>query len=474
MPITKIPDFTAGQVRDHERFVDALIQAFGQTPGSPSNVSRQASTIRPSRRALHAPRNISWPAAPGKDNGRMTSAQGNAPDWDTLIADVCTGAGSRARHQVGAWALERIRTALGEDWPQRWHSQNGSLPPFLRDASTHAFAYAQLIETALRLHVLPDVLRFKRLLKDWRRHLEPIRQLHVALQLEVAVLARATGGSVEFETPTKLPTTTRPADVVLAHGEDRIITEVFSVYSDLSTAGAMSYDINLGRRLHLATLMHDVVVSGHWDVRLDGEETDRLIDEVQQACARVATGGPAETVTRPGIELRLAPGPRPEGEVVLEGPETRAAGWRRARQLIRDKAHDWQGSPLPVWLRFDLLDGTGLLSDWATKPLDRKTDWIAALLTEALHDTQTAGVVMSCGQELWPGADEETYVGPNGLTGLRRHLDDVRVREIFIVPLSHTGAQQTALWQRMYEAEPGWTDLALQSADLPALSETRL
>jgi hypothetical protein len=36
--------------------------------------------------------------------------------------------------------------------------------------------------------------------------------------------------------------------------------------------------------------------------------------------------------------------------------------------------------PIPVWLRFDLLGDTWLLSDWAQRSLPEKTEWMAAIM----------------------------------------------------------------------------------------------
>lgn len=85
-------------------------------------------------------------------------------------------------------------------------------------------------------------------------------------------------------------------------------------------------------------------------------------------------------------------------------------GW-----LIRDKADDWQSFPLPVWQRFDLLDSTSLLSNWATRSICRKTECMAALLAHTLDGAY------------WVNCELETCVrdndidavvvgsGPNGL-----------------------------------------------------------
>jgi hypothetical protein len=102
-------------------------------------------------------------------------ASAHGPTWDEIISDVRSGVGSAERHDVGQWALEQIRDALGEEWPRRWHARHGGLPAFLERASTDALAYAQLIETGLRLSSLAGTLRLRRVTREWSRHLEGIR-----------------------------------------------------------------------------------------------------------------------------------------------------------------------------------------------------------------------------------------------------------------------------------------------------------
>jgi len=394
----------------------------------------------------------------------------NTPTWDSLIADVRFGPGSDARHEVGAWAMERVRAAIGEDRLRRWHARFGRLPQFISDPATDAFAYAQLIETGLRLEYLAGTLRLRRLTKEWSRHLEEIRLLHVRLQLEVAALARSVGASVEFETPFRLPETSRPADVVLAMGAAKLIAECFCIYSDMSTAEAVAYDRELGFRLSMMTI--DLRLSGHWDVRLPQAETDEILAEVEVTAAQVSADGAPRDITRPGIKLHLAAWSAPDGaEVALEGPSTQSAGWRRARSIIRDKAEDWAGSPVPVWLRFDLLDGTWLFSDWAQRSLPEKAAWMAGLVAEAVDGTGVAGVVISGGSRIDPSAAAEEYVGPGGIVGLRTRLDALRSREAIIVPLSPAGARQKQLWRTLYDAETHWLRDALASASLPAFEE---
>lgn len=366
--------------------------------------------------------------------------------------------------------MERVRAALGDTWPQRWHARYGRLPQFVGDAGNNALAYVQLVETGLRLERLAGTLRLKRLTNEWSRDPQEIRLLHVRLQLEVAALASSLGASVEFEAPIELPHTRRPADVVISAEGEKLIAECFCVYTDDSTAGALAYDRNLGFRLHMMAI--DLKLSGHWDVRLPPAETDQLLAEVEQTVAQVLAGGVARDVTRPGVELHLAPWSAPDGtEVTLEGPDTSAAGWRRARGIINGKAQDWVGSPAPVWLRFDLLDGTWMFSDWAQRSLPGKTQWMAALLAEAVAGTGVAGAVVSAGPAIDPRAPEQEYIGPCGFVGLRTRLDPLRYRETIIVPLSSAGARHKQLWRSIYKAETHWLKDALASASLPTFED---
>jgi len=394
----------------------------------------------------------------------------DVPTWESLITEVRSEPGSAARHSVGAWAMDQIRAALGETWPERWHGRFGWLPPFVGDPANNAIAYAQLVEAGLRLDRLAGTLRLKRLTKEWSQDLQEIRLLHVGLQLEVAALASSVGASVEFETPIQLPKTRRPADVVMSAEGEKLIAECFCVYTDDYTTDSMAYDQDFGFRLHMMAI--DLRLSGHWDVRLPAAETEQLLAEVGQTVALVLADGLGRDVTRSGIELHLAPWSAPDGaEVTLEGPNTSAAGWRRARGIINGKAQDWVGSPVPVWLRFDLLDGTWMFSDWAQRSLPEKTEWMASLVAEAVAATGVAGAVVSAGPAIDPKAQEEEHVGTGGIVGLRTRLDPLRVRETIIVPLSPARARHKQLWRSIYQAETHWAKDALASASLPTLEE---
>ena len=400
----------------------------------------------------------------------MTAVFSDPSTWAALFARLGSMPGTGARRQVGVWAMGQLRSALGEDLPARWHERHGRLPALVGDPARNAYAYARLVETGLRLHSLGGVLRLPSLMNEWASDLSAIRMLHTLMQLEVAALARSLNATVEFETPIRLPQTSRPADVVISREGYQLIAECFCVHNDQRTREAMAYDQSFGLRLNMACL--DVRLSGHYDVRLPPDETDLLLAEVERAASDVKSDGAARDVIRPGIELRLAPWTAPDGTaVVLEGPATPGAEWRRAREKIAGKAQAWSGSPVPVWLRLDLLDGTWLFSDWAQRPLPDKTQWMADLMADAVAGSDIAGVTVSCGERIDPGSRPETYRGRAGITGLRRRLDLLRVRETIIIPLSQAGADRAQLWADLYDGEPGWVARALASASLPGLEE---
>jgi hypothetical protein len=56
--------------------------------------------------------------------------------------------------------------------------------------------------------------------------------LHTSLQLEVAALACSLGADVEFETPTRLLATSRPAGIVISAKDMPLTAECFCIYSD--------------------------------------------------------------------------------------------------------------------------------------------------------------------------------------------------------------------------------------------------
>lgn len=366
--------------------------------------------------------------------------------------------------------MAQVRAALGERWPRRWLARYGTLPAFARDPASDAFAYAQLVETGLRLHSLAGTLHLPRVASQWSSQLEDISMRHAWIQLEVAALARFLGVAVEFETPVQLPDTERPADVVITAEDAQLVAECFCAYSDQDSRESMAYDQEFGFRLSMIGL--DVRLSGHYDVRLPKDEAEHLLAEVEHAAAEVQAGAVSRDVIRPGIEIHLAPwSASGDPEVTLEGPVTPGAEWRRARGKINSKAQDWAGSPVPVWLRFDLLDGTWLFSDWAQRSLPDKTVWMAALLAEAVAGTDVAGVVVSCGPRLGTASLDETYAATGGIVGLRRRLDPLRARETIIVPISRTGVNCAPMWSSLYNSEPRWLADALMRASLPGVED---
>jgi hypothetical protein len=173
-------------------------------------------------------------------------------------------------------------------------------------------------------------------------------------------------------------------------------------------------------------------------------------------------------VTQQGIEFAFPPGPHPPGQtLLLEGPDTaglapRQRAHRRESPGLGRRAGPGVASRRPAGRHV-------AFSDWAQQDLPRKTVWMAALLAEAAGDAGTAGVVVSCGQQVGPGAVIEDCRGRDGIIGMRRRFDALRMRETIIVPLAPDGAGLASLWRDMYDAEPGWMDQQLRAASLPGI-----
>lgn len=399
------------------------------------------------------------------NTGGVTGAVGEPLTWDMLLDGVRSGSGSAARHEVAVWAVGRVRGVLGDRWLRRWQGRFGRPPFFIRDVATDAVAYSQLIEVGLRLYELAGVPGIRKITREWSTDVEENRRLHVWLQLEVAALAAAQGATVRFEAD--LPDFPRPADVVITSGAESFAAECFSVFNDMNTAHAMAYDHALGFQLEMLALDADTRISGHWYERPPLAD---LIAEARRVAELVSADGVSRSVIRPGIQFDLAPwAPSSDSLITLEGPSTSQAGWYRASTYIRGKADDWTNAPVPVWLRFNLLDGTWLLSDWAQKSLPDKTEWMAALVAQSVRGTGISGVVISSGILINPQAGTEDYTGTGGIIGLRRQIDALRARETIIIPLSRTGARHTAMWRAFYTSEPEWLDRALRAASLPDL-----
>jgi hypothetical protein len=58
------------------------------------------------------------------------------------------------------------------------------LPAFVLDPASNAYAYAQLVQTGLRLHSLAGTMRLRSLTKELSRQLELIRVLEMPLTAE--------------------------------------------------------------------------------------------------------------------------------------------------------------------------------------------------------------------------------------------------------------------------------------------------
>ena len=70
-----------------------------------------------------------------------------------------------------------------------------------------------------------------------------------------------------------------------------------------------------------------------------------------------------------------------------------------------------------------------------------------------------------------PAGDDFTDVVDVGAIARRRRLDAIRLRETVTVALSDRGVHDSALWARLWDAEPGWTAWAAERCGVRAPPE---
>jgi hypothetical protein len=374
---------------------------------------------------------------------------------------------SDAWRQVGAWALRELKSTLGDDWVDRCWNAEGRLPSELLWASAYTVAFGFLVEWALRLHLLHAMPGIAGVRRGLQRDFRDAWRRHASLQLEVAALGLTTGHDVRLEVRRDpgLP----PSDVWLGYGTNSFSVEAFAVMLDEDSAKAGGWDRRVQTELLRIESVHGVSVDGEVHDRLDEEDLQSWLRDVERiAIEVVATGTPQSVATR-AADLTI----RPPSDVLprqLTYPVTVADGWPRTVARLKQKAEQARSSGA-TWLRADFLDGIWWASPWAQGRLFDKTSTMGARLREALGDEASlAGVVVSSS----PCPALSVYVAESaraadGAIGLRRLLPLNRVRETIIVPLGPEGGAAAELWLALYDREAEWLDWALAQAGLPSV-----
>jgi hypothetical protein len=217
-------------------------------------------------------------------------------------------------------------------------------------------------------------------------------------------------------------------------------------------------------------MIHDVVFDGQMTVRLEEAERSQWFFQLEAAAERSAATGDPQSVAWGNETVVVRPMLSGVGSS-FTGPATRAKGWIRTSGLLQGKAVQLaaQGGG---WLRVDSLDGLFWASDWARKPLARRTDEMSALIRDSMQQLDSIhGVVLTSGSCWAPGLVERSFCSAAGSYGIERPLPLARGRASFIVPLRENSRPDVALWRDLYADEAAWLDWALGQAGLPSIAE---
>jgi len=168
------------------------------------------------------------------------------PSWDLWRDQMTRSARSDAGRATGVWALDVLESELGRGWLETaWEMERG--PREILLAASHAVAFAEMVELALRLmllHDVPGIARVRRVLQtDYRA----VLWMHARIQLQVAALGKRLGWEIALEK--KQPPDSRPTDVILWPPGRSLAAETFAVLLDEGARFARQYDDEVGRRI---------------------------------------------------------------------------------------------------------------------------------------------------------------------------------------------------------------------------------
>jgi hypothetical protein len=389
-------------------------------------------------------------------------------DWSDLKQRIERSPRSKTWREVGCWALDAVQRQLGQDWLEKFRSLGLSLPAELTDAGSDMAAFSHLLELGLRLELLQNVDGFARIRRVLKNDIRDEARRHALVQLEVASLASRVGLPVQLEH--RKDNESAPADLVLGAGQSEIVVEVRVVLPDQITSEGARYDDEVGEFLTRLTMTHDVVFDGQMTARLDRAQREQWFSQLEAAAERVVSTGDPQSVAWEDEIVIVRLMTSGVGSSFI-GPVTRAKGWIRTGGLLEGKAAQLaaQGGG---WLRVDGLDGLFWASDWAQKPLSRRTYEISVLIRDSVQQYSSIhGVVLTSGSCLAPRLVGSSSRTASGAYGIERPLPLARGRATFIVPLQENAQPGTVIWRDLYNEEGSWLDWALANKGLPSTAD---
>lgn len=181
--------------------------------------------------------------------------------WQALRSSISENGRSPAAHNAGVWAVDILRSYLGESWMSRAFERDRDLALRVFHAASHLIAFADLVELASRVSLLSGVPKLASVRTQLQQDLRSEAWLHAQLQLEVAALARWHGAEVRIEDSAidGMP----PVDVEFrlpSTGTTRV--ETFVLLMDEAMRADMGYDDEVGFKVMQLQCRYDITISG--------------------------------------------------------------------------------------------------------------------------------------------------------------------------------------------------------------------
>jgi hypothetical protein len=404
---------------------------------------------------------------------------GDAPiDWE-LWASPISGSGVLSRQGKATLhrAVETISRFLGPAWLSTFTDPRRRLPtgagglPLLSTywwpVNDTVHVYRRILELAARLTLLETTSGIAQVRKDMRGDLGHFA--HGVLQLEVGALALRSGWTVVLE---PIPRPGAKTDLRLSCGAQAMLVEAKDFRLDTQSVKSLDAAKRLQNHLLGLEVQHDVYFAGDFDVGEQRETLDDWFLDLTRLAAEVAASHEARTTAAPnGGQLRIVPGPAPEG-TGWSVPVRRGDEWQRIRSAIAKKAEQARGTE-PLWLRFD---ETSQFWHLSSSP-DQRLAWLRQFANAVAHELvghrHVAGVLLSAA----PASHVDTATTEIHLLDSRAvHLTmPVRppfVRESLIVSNPRGPAPgQTQAWLEWYRQEGDWLPWAHEILGLPPLHD---
>lgn len=313
-------------------------------------------------------------ARAGKAGGQ---GDGLRPSWD-LYRSLAESSKNQARRSAVIWALDQLEALMGPDWLERYFKKAGHVPTEVNLGSGHVTATGNLLDLALRYHVLQDVPGVGKVRNEMRADLRDERRWHSALQLEVGALAARAGLTAALEA--RSSTSASPSDVVMQREGQELRVETFAGLRDERAQEAAAYWDQFGLHTVQITGEFNVGISGDAGHRLAPDNYDELLRLIRVAAGQVAATGQEQPVRYAGARLRILP--PGEHDYQLTGGIEESQGWPRVESKLIGKAEQAVRAG-GGWLRADIRDGMRQFTPWAQAGLRPKIEELARLTTTA-------------------------------------------------------------------------------------------